>query len=74
MTDENKKAPQIGLFSVLVVVLLAIALRALFVMLAWNSVMPSLFDLPRVDFLHAIGLFITSSMLFGQLVPAKKEV
>jgi len=35
------------------------------VWIAWNFIMPELFGLPEIEFVHAIGLFILCQLLFG---------
>lgn len=42
-----------------------VLISGLLIMLAWNFIMPDLFQLPRLDFIHACGL----AFLVGQLFP-----
>ncbi|MBI2626255.1 MAG: hypothetical protein HYW69_01520 [Candidatus Nealsonbacteria bacterium] len=51
-----------GLVGVLIVVFFAV-LFALPIMWLWNWLMPTIFDLPRIGFLQALGLNILSGFL-----------
>ncbi len=44
-----------------------LAIFSLGVMLLWNWLLPTLFGLPQIDFLQAIGLLVLSRLLFGGL-------
>lgn len=72
MSDIPKSPAKIGLGAVLFVMLIALALRSLFVMLAWNYVVPDLFGLSKLTYLNSVSLFITVSLLFGSLVPSNR--
>lgn len=52
-----------------IVILCVIAIMgvvlALPVMLLWNWVMPDIFNLPTIDFWHALGLSLLSCCLFN---------
>ena len=53
-----------GLVGTLCVVALVAAFLGLPLMLLWNWTIPSLFGLPEITFLQAIGLNLVSSILF----------
>lgn len=38
----------------------------LFVALLWNCLMPKLFGLPEINYLHGLGLILLSDILFSQ--------
>lgn len=44
---------------------LVIGIRAFFVMLLWNFMMPDLFHLPELGFMSAFGLTLLASLLVG---------
>jgi predicted membrane chloride channel (bestrophin family) len=46
-------------------VVLAIAVSSLLVMVLWNWLVPTLFGLPAISFLQALGLLILTRILFG---------
>ena len=37
------------------------------VMLLWNALMPQIFGLPQINYLHALGLLLLMRILFGGL-------
>ncbi len=45
------------------IVLFAIAVIGLFVMMLWNSLIPDLFDGPRVGYWQAVGILLLSHLL-----------
>jgi hypothetical protein len=49
------------------IMLAAIAVFSVVVMLLWNILMPTLFALPQISYLHAAGLLILARLLFGGL-------
>jgi hypothetical protein len=51
----------IGVFLVIVILLLAVA--PFIFMLAWNAVMPSVFNLPKLDFWMSLGAVILLGFL-----------
>jgi len=57
----------IGLLAVLAVVL------GYPVMLLWNWLMPTIFNLPEVTFWQAIGLNLLSNILFKSATTTKKD-
>lgn len=66
MKGKNVKALEaIGLAVVsLFVIAVASFLYGIFTMLLWNWLMPSIFDLPAINFWQAYGLTVLCSVLF----------
>ena len=52
------------IMTVVIVVLVALLLSIPF-MLLWNWLMPSVFNLPSITFIQAIGLMILTSLIFS---------
>ncbi len=50
---------------VLVMIAVAVTLFGEVVMRLWNWLMPSLFHLPAITFVQALGLLVLSKLLFG---------
>jgi hypothetical protein len=50
---------------VLVMIAIAVTLLGEVVMRLWNWLMPSLFHLPAITFVQALGLLVLSKLLFG---------
>lgn len=73
MAENKDTSKGAGLLALFLMVVVAVSLRSLFVMLAWNFVMPELFSVKELTYLHALGLFVTVSLLFGHLVPASNS-
>lgn len=57
MRDRKLKMLGIGAAAVIVV--------AVVVMLLWNALLPTIFGVPSIGFLQALGLLILSRLLFG---------
>jgi len=55
----------VAILMVLVALAVLVALRGLVVMLLWNWVMPVIFSLPELSFMHAVGLSLLVSFLIG---------
>jgi hypothetical protein len=43
----------------------ATAVLGFVIMLLWNAIIPDLFDIPKITFWQALGLFILARILFG---------
>ena len=43
----------------------AVVLASLIVMLIWNTIIPSIFGLPTINYGQAVGLFMLSDFLFN---------
>ena len=50
---------------VFLMILIAVAFFGEIVMRLWNWLMPSLFHLPAITFVQALGLLVLSKLLFG---------
>jgi len=50
------------------ILLIAATLTAVPVWLLWNWLMPTIFDLPTITLLQALGMSVLSSLLFKQTV------
>ena len=45
--------------------ILFVAVMGAIIVMLWNALMPEIFDLPKITFWQAVGLFILSRILFG---------
>lgn len=55
----------VGLLGVIFFIFLASLLFAIPVMLLWNWLMPSIFDIPVLTFWQSWGILMLASLLFG---------
>lgn len=69
----NIKDVLIGVCAIIVYVVVCAVVMALPVMLLWNLVMPDIFNVPVIDFWHALGLSLLCGCLFGIGKSSKKN-
>jgi len=60
MTHFRKKIPLI-----ILMVLLVLTAVTTVVMLLWNALMPTIFHLPNITWIQALGLLVLCKLLFG---------
>lgn len=50
---------------VVIIVAIVLAIVPFVLMLAWNTVIPYVFNLPKIDFIQALALWVVAFILFG---------
>lgn len=52
------------LVGIVIISIICIIIGAIFFMICWNYVMPFVFDLPKITYIHAMCLMAISRLLF----------
>ncbi len=60
-----------ALFTLAVGLTIGVALRGVGVMLLWNWVMPSVFNVAEISFFEGVGMFLLAAFIFGNLFDRK---
>lgn len=63
----------IGALAVIAIFLLIALIFGFPTMWLWNSLMPDIFGLPRINFLQAVGLIILSQVFFNSGKSSSKD-
>jgi hypothetical protein len=62
-----------GILKIMAIISLVCLLLGLPLMLLWNWLMPSIFGLPGITFLQALGLNMLSTILIKPTITTKKD-